>query len=100
MASLTRNQIKDVVIKSLKTIADIPDNVEAAALANMVAMHQEVFLSALKTNLNALPYIMDDGTTSNAAYYDADLTSDTIKLWTTVGDCIDWITKNQSVVYN
>ena len=99
MALLTRDQIKAVVIKSLQTVADIPDDVESATFANMNAMEQHMFLSSLKANLNALPYYMDDGTTSNLAYYDIDLTPDSIGQWPTVKDCIDWIVANQNVVY-
>jgi len=99
MAFLNRDQVKGVVIKSLQTVSDIPDDVEAATFTNMNAIQQHMFLSSLKANLNALPYYMNDGTTSNLAYYDVDLTPDSTGQWATVGDCIDWIVANQSVVY-
>ncbi|CAN5402063.1 hypothetical protein BH09BAC6_BH09BAC6_30080 [soil metagenome] len=99
MATLTRDQVKNVVTESLEKIADLPDDIETAPLTNMVPFQQQVFLSALKSILNALPFFMDDGTTSDAAFYDVDLTPDSINLWATGGDCINWITANQKVVF-
>jgi hypothetical protein len=99
MALLTRTQVKAIVVASLKTVANLPDDVEAATLGNMVAAQQEVFLSALKTNLNNSPYYLDDGSTSDAPNYDIDIMPDTFGKWATVGDCIDWVTQNQSVEF-
>jgi hypothetical protein len=58
-----------------------------------------MFLSALKSKLNALPYNMNNGTTNHLAYYDVDLMPDSIDSWPKVKDCIDFITDNQKVVF-
>lgn len=99
MAFLKRNQIKPVVLKSLKSIADLPDDPEAANFSQLEIFQRHVFLSTLKGNLNSLPYYMNDGTTSFLAYYDISLMPDSVDDWPTVKDCIDWIKENQRVIY-
>jgi hypothetical protein len=100
MAFLTRSQVKVVVIDSLRTIADLPADVEAATFAMANAQQKKVFLANLKSKLNALPYQLDSGGTSNDAYYDVDLMPTSTDNWPTVKDCIDWVTANQKVIYN
>lgn len=99
MAFLKRNQVKDVVYASLKTIANLPPDPENASLAMLIDVQKNVFLSRIKTNLNSLPYNTDEGGTSNQAYYDVDLLPGQIDSWPLVKDCIDWIFNNQQVVY-
>ena len=99
MALLNRDQVKAVVVTSLEAVADLPADVEAATFNYMTDMQKNVFLTQLKSNLNASPYIQDDGTTSDTAYYDVDLMPDSIYQWPTVKDCIDWVTANQMIVY-
>ncbi|MFD2600774.1 hypothetical protein [Flavobacterium suzhouense] len=99
MALLTRTQIKTVVLRSLKTIADLPEDPEAATFAAFDNFQKHVFLSTLKGQINALPYYMNDGSTSYLAYYNINLTPDSTDEWPTVADCIDWIIENQRVVY-
>lgn len=99
MAVLTRDQVKNIVVKSLESVADLPANVEAATFAQFVDMDKHTFLSTLTTNLNEEPYHTNDGGTSDQAYYDADLTDDSIGQWATVGGCIDWIRDHQKTVY-
>jgi hypothetical protein len=99
MALLSREQVKAVVTASLKVIADLPDDVESSTFANFNDQQKQIFLKTLKNKLNGLPYIKDDGTTTDAAYYDVDLTPGSIASWATVKDCIDWIVANQKVVY-
>lgn len=101
MAYLTRDQVKDVIIRSIITIADLPENVEEASFAGMTAFNKHLFLSTLKSKLNALPYFMNDGTTNHLAYYDVDLAPDSIDDWPTVKDCIDWFAEpnNQKIIY-
>ena len=98
MALLNRDQVKAVVTDSLKVIADLPADVESSTFTNFDDEQKQIFLKALKDKLNALKYIKDDGTTTDAAYYDVDLTPDSIDLWHTVKDCIDWVVENQNVV--
>ncbi|MET0465219.1 MAG: hypothetical protein ABW007_18805 [Chitinophagaceae bacterium] len=99
MAFLKRNQIKPVVFQSLKTIADLPADPEASSFDSMNNFQKHVFLSTLKGKLNALPYFMNDGSTSFLAYYDIFLLPDSTDDWPTVKDCIDWINDNQRVIY-
>jgi hypothetical protein len=102
MAYLTAQQVLPVVIKSLSVVADLPngnDNILNSPFTGMNPQQQDRFLTALKDNLNELPYITDQGTTSSDAYYDVDLTDETINLWPTVGDCVNWIVDNQAVIY-
>lgn len=103
MALLTSTQVTAVVAASLKTIADIPSDPEALREATFTGMNEQqdqLFLSALKQKLNALPYYKSDGTTSNLAYYDINLLPGCLSSWPTVGDCIDWVTDNQQIIYN
>jgi hypothetical protein len=100
MAFLTRDQVKQVVIDALRTVADLPANVEAADFKSMNDLQKHMFLSALKSKLNAQPYNMNNGTTNHLAYYDVDLMPDSIDDWATVKDCIDFINDNQKVVFN
>ena len=100
MASLTRDQVKQVVIDSLSAIASLPVDVEAANFNAMNVLQKHMFLSALKSKLNALPYTMNDGSTNYLAYYDVDLMPDSIDDWPRVKDCINFINDNQKVVYN
>jgi len=99
MAFLTRDQVKQVVIDALRTISNLPSNVEMADFGSMNELQKQMFLSALKSKLNALPYNMNDGTTNHLAYYDIDLMPDSIDNWPTVKDCIDFINDNQKVVF-
>ncbi|HEY2721623.1 MAG TPA: hypothetical protein VGI82_07855, partial [Chitinophagaceae bacterium] len=87
MAFLKRDQVKQAVIDALKTVANVPANVETADFKNMTDLQKHMFLSALITKLNALPYNMNDGSTNHLAYYDVDLTPDSIDDWPTVKDC-------------
>jgi len=99
MADLTTAQITTVVADSLSTIADLPaNNLPATPLIGLNDQQKTMFLSALKEKINALPYYMDDGTTSDQAYYDVALTINIVEEWPTVGDCIEWIFLNQIVV--
>lgn len=99
MGYLKRGQVKQVVVAALKTIADLPSDVESADFSSMNDMQKHFFLSALKSKLNALPYYMNNGTTNHLAYYDVDLTPDSTDQWPTIKDCIDWIVDNQKVIY-
>ena len=99
MALLDRDQVKTVVVKSLATIADVPaGNLDNTSLDMLNDEEKQVFASALKTNLNAVPYQMRDGTTTDTVYYDVQLTMGIVNAWKTVGNCIDWITANQMSV--
>ena len=100
MARLDRDTVKQIVIDTLKVIADLPQgNVESSSLAMLNDDQKQTFLSSLKSNVNAQPYQLSDGTTNPAiAYYDVDLTMDTFASWNTVGDCIDWVTANHTIV--
>jgi len=102
MALLTYDQVSAVVAASLKTIADLPDpaNLATATFAGMNDQQQQMFLSALKQKLNALPYYRSDGVTSNMAYYDVNLVPGCIANWPTVGSCIEWVTENQQIIFN
>jgi hypothetical protein len=99
MALLKKNQIKQIVLQSLKTIADLPTNPEESNFDALNVFQKHVFLSTLKGKINALPYYMNDGTTSHLAYYDINLKPDSTDDWPKVSDCIDWIKNNQRVVY-
>ena len=100
MARIDRDTVKQIVVDTLKAIADLPQgNVETASLAMLNDDQKQIFLSSLKSNVNAYPYHLSDGTINPAlAYYDVDLTIDTFTVWKTVGDCIDWVTANHSIV--
>lgn len=99
MGYLKRSQAKQVVVAALKTIADLPPDVESSDFSNMNDMQKHFFLSALKSKLNGLPYYMNNGTTNHLAYYDVDLLPDSTDDWPTIKDCIDWIVENQKVIY-
>jgi hypothetical protein len=99
MAFLNREQALDVVVEALEVIADIPEDVEELTFTSLNDRQDHIFLSALKSKLNALPYNMNNGTTTFLAYYDVDLHPDSIDEWETVGACADWIVDNQRVVY-
>jgi len=97
MAYLTRDQVKTIVTDSLRAIADLPADVEAATFDMLNDEQKKVFLATLKKNLNASPYYQDDGTTANTSYYDVDLTMSSFANWPTVKDCIDWVTEHQTI---
>jgi hypothetical protein len=102
MALLTNDQVSSVIAASLGTIADVPtgtDNLRAATFTGMNDQQKSFFLSALKQKLNALPYYRSNGTTSTLAYYDVNLLPGCIDSWPTVGNCIDWVTDNQQIIY-
>jgi hypothetical protein len=100
MAFLNRDQVKNVVLASLRVVADLPPgDVEQASFAGFNDFQEHIFLSALKSKLNALPYYKNNGQETYAAYYDVDLMPDSIDNWPTVKDCIDWVVENQKVVY-
>lgn len=99
MAFLKRNQIKPVVLQSLKVVADLPADPEGSTFQAFDTFQKHVFLTTLKGKLNALPYFMNDGSTSFLAYYDVNLMPDSTDEWPTVKECIDWIKDNQRVVY-
>jgi hypothetical protein len=99
MAKLTRDKIKTVVIDTLTIIADIPGDSESSGFGNLTNEQKHLFLSALKSKLNALPYYMNDGSSNHLAYYDIDLTPDSVDEWPKMQDCINWILQNQKIVY-
>ena len=99
MALLKRAQVKTVVLQSLKSVADLPDNPESSNFSALNSFQKHVFLTTLKGKLNALPYYLNDGTTTYVAYYDIYLVPDSTDDWPAVKDCIDWIVENQEVVY-
>jgi len=99
MALLQRNQIRQTVLESLESVADLPANPEASDFSAFNDFQKHVFLSNLKGKINALPYYMNSGAESYLAYYDLSLTPDSTDDWPTVKDCIDWIVENQRVVY-
>jgi hypothetical protein len=99
MALLKREQVKQVVINSLSIVADLPSDVESVTFEAFNELQVRVFLSTLKRKLNGLPYYLNDGTTSDRAYYDIDIKSNALDDWPTVKHCIDWIEENQRVVY-
>lgn len=101
MAALPKEVIKKVVIASLEMVASLPEtNIETADFAGLTKDQAHTFLAALKTKLNALPFMMKDGTTNRLAYYDIVLKPDVIEDWPTIGDCIDWMYTNQVIVSN
>ena len=100
MAFLKRDQVKVIVADSLKVIADLPADVEEAPLNMLNEQQQQVFLSTLKTKLNASPYYKDDGSTSDKAHYDVDLNARSVGEWADVKACIDWVKKNHKVIYH
>ena len=95
MADLNRDQVKAIVIASLQSIADLPDDVEAATFAMLNEEEKKVFLANLKTNLNESPYYDDNGDVDNSHYYDVDLTMSSLGAWANVAACIDWVEANQ-----
>ena len=99
MALLTRDQVKQVVLDSLKAVGDLPANPEQSTFQDFNTMQKHVFLSNLKSKLNSLPYIMNDGTLTHTAYYDVNLNPDSTDSWPAVKDCIDWVFNNQFVCY-
>ena len=99
MAFLKREQIKSVVSDSLNVIAGLPSDVESSTFTNLTSDQKHIFLTVLKSKLNALLYNMDDGSTNHLAYYDVDLMPDSVDTWGTVKDCINWMVENQKVVY-
>jgi hypothetical protein len=100
MAFLTRDQVKEIVIDSLSTVADLPSNVEAANFNGMSDFQKHLFLTTIKSKLNALPFHMNNGSTNHLAFYDVDLMPDSVDDWPTVKDCIDFINSKQKVVFN
>lgn len=99
MADLTREQVKAIVVESLKVVADTGGDVEQATFSNFTDDHKRAFLSALRKKLNSSLYYLDDGGTSNQAYYDAPLKDNSIDGWPTVKDCIDWVEEKQITVF-
>lgn len=95
MADLNRDQVKAIVIASLKSIADLPDDVEAATFAMLNDEEKHVFLANLKTNVNEAPYYDDNGDVDNSHYYDVDLTMSSFNAWANVAACINWVQANQ-----
>ncbi len=100
MARLSRADVKRVVIASLKAVASPPPNVEAASFVGLTDSQEHIYLTTLRSKLNALPYQMNDGSSNYLAYYDINLTPDSIDDWQTIGDSIDWITESQIIIYN
>jgi len=96
MAFLSRDEVEAIVIKTLNLIADLPEgDIENTSLAMLNDDQKQIFLTALKSNINNYPYHLRDNSPSDDAYYDIAITIAIIDDWKTVGDCIDWITENQ-----
>lgn len=99
MSYLTRTQVKRVVSSALRAVADLPQNIETTNFSSFNDFQKHLFLAALKSRLNAEPYHMNNGTSNHLAYYDVDLMPDSVDDWPIVGDCIDFVTENQKVIY-
>lgn len=98
MADLTRNQVKDIVLEALRSVAGLPADPEASTFDQMQDAHKQTFLNNLKAGINGAPYHTAAGTVSTDAYYDVDLTMDSFDNWQTAGACIGWVTANQMTV--
>jgi len=95
MKLLNRDQVKALVIESLKQVAGVPADVEDATFDQMVEFQRKVFIEALKKHINEEPVIDGDGN----AFYDIDLNLNSFDNWATVGDCIDSITENLRITF-
>lgn len=99
MPGLERSEVKEVVTRSLLSIADLPaGDIETTPLHMLNSDQKVIFASSLKKNLNAVPYQLLDGTEVPNAHFDISLTINNVNLWNTVGDCIDFITRYQYLV--
>jgi len=89
--AFTRATAKAVVRDSLREVADVrSDNIEHFTFRHFHPYHRTVFLSALMVIVLQVLY-------RDAGYYDLILHDDSIKLWPTVGDCIDWVFHNKKL---
>ena len=84
MAELTRAEVKTVVRKALKLVADFQGTFEHFTFNRFQKYHKMVFLEGVKNGINTIRPVED-------RYYDIELTQDSIKKWKTIGDCIDWV---------
>lgn len=98
MARLTTEQVRIIVGKALKEVADFEDSahIDNFAFDRFNKFHKEVFCAELKRLMAEEPYHADGGGTLKDRCYDITLNSDLISEWTTVGDCIQYIVREQS----
>lgn len=81
MAFLNRNQIRELVKKSLTEVADFSGEFENFEFSHFHEFHKKVFITKLKDGINKLPYYDRHGNIEYDRYYDVPLSMSTINGW-------------------
>ena len=97
MAFLTRNQIKEIVKKALKEVADFTGDIENYDFKHFHEFHKKVFITKLKSFVNEGPYYKRSGETTKDRYYDVPLSIGIFNTWNTITDCINFIYDNHTI---
>jgi len=103
MAFLTRNQIKEIVKKSLENVADFDGDIEEFPSNDFTSMHQlskQKFLEALKTNINEHQYYNPTGQAAEGKHYDVALSIHEFSQWNNITDCINYIKEYHTALWN
>lgn len=97
MAFLTREQVKEIATEALHEVADFNGDIENYSFEHFHDYHKNVFAISLKKLLMESPYYFRDGGTSMERYYDIPLSTGIINSWSSLTDCINYVTANQAV---
>lgn len=97
MAFLTRDQVKSLTSKALKTVADFNGDIDNYSFQPFHEFHKMVFFANLKKLLCESPYFDREGNTSDDRFYDVPLNNTIINKWKTISECIDYIEQNQAI---
>lgn len=98
MARLTQAQVTEFAKKALSHVADFSasGDIKKYAFDAFNAFHKEVFASHLKNLILAEPYHADAGGTLDTRYHDISLNPEIVNSWATIGDCIEYVVREQS----
>lgn len=97
MAFLTRDQVKSMTEKALRTVADFNGDIDTYSFQPFHEFHKMLFFSNLKKFLCDSPYFDRNGNTSFDRFYDVPLNNTIIDKWKMIKECIDYIEQNQAV---
>ncbi|WKD86349.1 hypothetical protein KCTC32516_01724 [Polaribacter huanghezhanensis] len=103
MALLTRNQIKEIVKKALKKVADFNGDIEEFPDTDFISMpllSKQKFLQNLKIDINDHQYYNPEGQEAEGKHYDVSLSINEFENWSNITDCINYIKTYHTAMWN
>jgi hypothetical protein len=92
MELLTYNEVREIVLKAIHTIADLPNDPDEATFEMLQPEHKNIFVTALSEYLKAFRYV------EGGPYHDVAITSGQLDEFENVKALINFTFEEQIVV--